>query len=207
LDAVFLSHADADHYNALPALLKRFSVETILVPPGLLDGREPGLKELRLAIDASGVPVQTCFRGDRRRRWEHVSITVLHPPAAGVDGSDNANSLVLQIDAGEHSLVLPGDLEPPGTEVVTGGPRPRAGGVLMAPHHGSLSMDAETVLNWARPSETIVSGGQRAARLGVEQMLSQTGSGVHVTAREGAIRVRISGKMGIQVRRWVQRPW
>lgn len=212
LDAVFLSHADADHYNALPALLKRFSIETILVPPGLLDGREPGLRELRLAIDASGVSVQPCFRGDflggdSTRRWAHTPITVLHPPAAGVDGSDNANSLVLQIDAGEHPLVLPGDLEPPGTEVVTEGRRPRAGGVLMAPHHGSLSMDAKTVLNWARPSETIVSGGQRAARMEVERMLSQTGSGVHVTAREGAVRVRISGKMGIQVRRWVQRSW
>ena len=31
-------------------------------------------------------------------------------------GSDNANSLVLRIDCGGKSLILPGDLEPPGTE-------------------------------------------------------------------------------------------
>ncbi len=77
----------------------------------------------------------------------------------------------------------------------------------MAPHHGSLSMDADAVLAWARPAETIVSGGRRAAKPEIQQMLSTTGSNVHVTSQVGAIRVRISNNGNIQIRSWLQQPW
>ena len=95
------------------------------------------------------------------------------------------------IDRGGVTLILPGDLEPPGTELLVNQDRPPPGGVLMAPHHGSLTMDARSVLQWARPRETIVSGGRRARRPEVARCLAITGSGVHVTAEVGAIRVRI----------------
>jgi competence protein ComEC len=212
LDAIFLSHGDADHYNALPSLLKRFSIDVIITPPGLLASDERGPRELRTAIAEAGVPVREAAAGETIPSIAAAGISVsgisvLHPPRGGVGGSDNANSLVLRFDHGEAVLLLPGDLEAPGTERVTSTPRPPAGGVLMAPHHGSLSEDAETILNWARPAETIVSGGKRAARMEVEQMLSRTGSGVHITARSGSIRVRIDRAGGVQVRRWLDRPW
>ncbi len=207
LDAVFLSHGDADHYNALPALLKRFSIDVIVTPPGLLASEERGRRELRRAIALAGVAVREAAAGETIPPIAAAGISVLHPPRGGVGGSDNANSLVLRFDHGEAMLLLPGDLEAPGTERVTSTPRPPSGGVLMAPHHGSLSEDAETILNWARPAETIVSGGERAARMEVEQMLSRTGSGVHITARSGTIRVRIDRAGGTRIRRWLERPW
>ena len=37
LDAVVLSHADADHYNALPGLLKKFSAGIVYVTPLMFD--------------------------------------------------------------------------------------------------------------------------------------------------------------------------
>ena len=77
----------------------------------------------------------------------------------------------------------------------------------MAPHHGSLRMDAATVLHWARPSETIVSGGERAKRPEVKEMLSAAGSGVHVTAHQGAVRVRIDDSGAIQTETWNTTPW
>ncbi|MBW3598807.1 MAG: ComEC/Rec2 family competence protein, partial [Planctomycetes bacterium] len=42
LDAVVLSHADADHYNALPELLERFSVGVVYVSPLMFDHQTPG---------------------------------------------------------------------------------------------------------------------------------------------------------------------
>ena len=74
-------------------------------------------------------------------------------------------------------------------------------------HHGSLRMDAATVLQWSRPGETIVSGGQRARRPEVHEMLSATGSGVHVTSEVGAIRVRIDRDGKITVQSWAESPW
>lgn len=207
LNGVFLSHADADHYNALPALLERFSVDVLITPPGMLSSDEAALAKIRLAVKHHQLPVLEIAAGDLESLLTDSAMSVLHPPPQGIDGSDNANSLVLQIDLGGKMLLLPGDLEPPGTESLISGPRPPAGGILMAPHHGSLSMNADAVLAWARPAQTIVSGSRRAARVEVEQMLSVTGSEVHVTAREGAVRVRLDDLGKIQIRTWLNQPW
>jgi competence protein ComEC len=42
LDAVVISHADADHYNALPELLERFSVGVVYVSPVMFEDAESG---------------------------------------------------------------------------------------------------------------------------------------------------------------------
>lgn len=218
LDGIFLSHADADHYNALPALLERFWVNKIITPPGMLQTPERGLDSIRDAIAQHSIPIIELASGQPLQQMFDAQFTVLHPPAHANESSDqlaanskrisdNANSLVLRIDQGDRCLLLPGDLEPPGTDILVSGPRPTAGGVLMAPHHGSLSMDADAVLAWARPAETIVSGGRRAAKPEIQQMLSTTGSNVHVTSQVGAIRVRISHNGNIQIRSWLQQPW
>jgi competence protein ComEC len=172
----------------------------------MLDEPESALDSVRLAIKESGTAVRELASGAKLIRSGHA-IAVLHPPFERLAGSDNANSLVIRIDCGGKTLVLPGDLEPPGTRMLIHADRPPPGGILMAPHHGSLQMDAATVLRWSRPGETIVSGGQRARRPEVLQMLSVTGSGVHVTSEVGAIRTRIDSQGNIEVRSWVRSPW
>jgi competence protein ComEC len=204
LDGVFLSHADADHYNALPALLDRFRVDTLITPPGMLTGDDHALAGLRAAVKHHRIPVREVAAGSF---FGEPSMSVLHPPPGGIDASDNANSMVLRIDHGGKTLVLPGDLEPPGTVSLISVARPPPGGVLMAPHHGSLSMNADAVLAWARPAKTVVSGGIRAGRVEVREMLSATGSRVDVTATDGAIRVRIDDSGEIQVATWLNHPW
>ncbi|MCO8121721.1 ComEC/Rec2 family competence protein [Stieleria sp. TO1_6] len=207
IDGVFLSHADSDHYNALPGLLERFDVAAVITPPGLLEKQERGLTAVRSALDRHRVQVVELAAGQSSPFMADPAMSIMHPPPGGIRGSDNANSLVLRFDQGDKTLLLPGDLEPPGTELLTARPRPPADGVLMAPHHGSLSMDADQVLAWSRPAETIVSGSDRAARVEIREMLSVTGSGVHVTAKSGAVRVRVHADGHIQVRSWLTAPW
>ncbi len=206
LDGIFLSHADSDHFNALPGILHRFVVGQIVTPPAMLDDPEPAVIKLRRAIESAGIAVIELAGGSVADIGQH-SAQVLHPPVERLPGTDNANSLVLRIDCGGKSLILPGDLEPPGTAVLMESPRPPPGGVLMAPHHGSLRMDAASVLQWSRPAETVVSGGRRAKRLEVYDMLSNTGSGVHVTSQQGAIRALIDRQGQLQVRCWMDQPW
>ena len=153
-------------------------------------------------------------------------ILVLHPPPYRVQGNDNANSLVLRIDVGGRSLVLPGDLEPPGLEMLLNRSRPLPGGVLMAPHHGSLTVDSQAILDWARPGQVIVSGGERAKRPQVAEALRVRGSDVFVTAEIGAIQVTLpagntkdaaKSSIGTQsaqplrsqatIRAWLSDPW
>jgi competence protein ComEC len=206
LEGVFLSHADADHFNALPGVLRRFDVREVLVPVGLFNDLAPGLKVVHDLIVRRGLPIVELSSGARVRTGRQI-LRLLHPPSIGIGGSDNANSLVLRIDRGGHSLVLPGDLESPGTEWLIESDRPRPGGVLMAPHHGSLSEDTTAVLHWSRPAEVIVSGGRRAERPEVEAMLSQTGSSVHITSHAGSIRVRLNTSGQIRLQSWKESPW
>jgi competence protein ComEC len=167
---------------------------------------EEALEKIRVAIQSAAITTQEIYAG-RSIAVTGQSIGVLHPPAVRLEGSDNANSLVVIIENRGVALILPGDLEPPGTRLLINGDRPPAGSVLMAPHHGSLTMDATAVLQWARPRKTIVSGGRRARRAQVRQMLAAFGSDVHITAEVGAIRVRIDNQGGIGVRSWRESPW
>jgi competence protein ComEC len=196
LDAVILSHADSDHYNALPALIRRFCVSEIITGPGFFD--EPSLHWLRDLIVHQQIPIRE-VTADSQWIDDELAIEILHPPIIPVDGNNNSNSIVLRIDHDGRSLLLPGDLEPPGTDFVINNPRPIAGGVLMAPHHGSLTANSQAILDWARPSEVIVSGGPRAKRPQVGESLRTRGSRVWVTANQGAIDVTIqNGKITVR---------
>jgi competence protein ComEC len=210
LDAVVLSHADADHYNALPGLLRRFRVDQIVTPVGMLATDEYGLEPIRRAIRRHSVPVVELSAGDEllsKSSAASLELEVLHPPVGGLSGSDNANSLVLRIDHGGTTFLLPGDLEPPGTDRLLRAERPPPRGVMMAPHHGSLSADAKAILSWARPSEVVVSGGKLAERPQVSSRLEATGGNVSITSLSGAIRVRLDSSGKIEVRGWKSSPW
>lgn len=224
LDTVFLSHADSDHFNALPGIVRRFQVNEIVTPPGMVAEQETALRKIRQVITQHRIPVHEIaaddrsqhdglqhdgLQNDQRIKLSNLSLpcVVLHPPPHRVPGNDNANSLVLQIVCGQKSLLLPGDLEGAGTDAVLRIARPPPGGVLMAPHHGSLSPDATAISSWFRPSETVVSGGVRARRPAVSEMLSFSGSGVHVTATVGAVRVRIDQSGKICIQSWAKNPW
>lgn len=205
IDRVLLSHADADHYNALPGLLRRFAVDELVVPVGMLDVPKEGLVAVREAIRRAGVRVREVSREDVYLAGDDA-IEILHPPRERVPGNDNANSLVVGFRHAGRMLILPGDLESPGLERVLDLPRPPPGGVLMAPHHGSLTLDNRAMLDWARPSQVVVSGGVRAKRPEVADILGERGSQVHITARDGAVRVRLTSA-GIEVRSWLREPW
>ena len=50
VDALVISHADADHYNAVPDLLERFSVGTVFVSPVMFRDADPGVEFLRNSL-------------------------------------------------------------------------------------------------------------------------------------------------------------
>jgi len=146
LDAVVISHADADHYNALPQLLEQFSVGVVYVSPVMFLEPSRALAALRGAIDDAGVSVRETWSGDRLRSGGPVRsggavrIEVLHPPRRGVLGSDNANSIVLAIEYAGRRVLLTGDLEQPGLDDLIA-EEPLDCDVVLAPHHGSAFSD------------------------------------------------------------------
>ena len=193
LDAVVLSHADLDHYNALPALVEQFTVGVIYVSPVMFDHPDRAITALRTAIEKSGVPLHEVWSGDRLRSGGDARIEVLHPPRRGVLGSDNANSIVLAIEFEGRRLLLTGDLEPPGLDDVMA-EAPYDCDVLLAPHHGSAYSDPPGFADWSTPEWAVVSGGQRDRLEVTTTAYSSRGSRVLHTADSGAIHVSIADR-------------
>ncbi len=205
IDAVVLSHADVDHYNAMPGLLERFDIGVVYVSPLMFDpwandGRLTAPEYLRAAIEQAGVPLREIWMNDRLAADDsRIELEILHPPRHGVVGRDNANSLLLSVRFAGHSILLPGDLESPGIEAVTA-EQPRDVDILLAPHHGSNRSDPPGFAAWCTPAWTIISGRQNANdhHLLTAASYRDVGAKVFHTADCGAARFSLSSE-GIEV--------
>jgi competence protein ComEC len=157
IDEVFLSHADLDHFNGLPALLERFSVGQVTCTPTFADKNTPGVRATLEALERYRIPIRIIRAGDHLTAGD-LAIEVLHPPPVGPGGSENARSLVLRVSHAGHTLLLTGDLADAGLERVLS-LTPEPVDVLMAPHHGSPLTNKVPLAEWAKPRVVIACQG------------------------------------------------
>jgi competence protein ComEC len=192
LDAVVLSHADVDHYNALPGLAERFSIGTVYVSPVMFAEESAALDELRSSLVDAQVPLREIFAGDRLATGDASQIEVLHPPRRGIIGSDNANSLVLVVEFGRRRILLTGDLESPGLNDVLA-EEPLDVDVALAPHHGSIRSSPQGFAAWCTPEHVVISGGHGFDSSAAAAAFEAASAHVLHTAHHGAIEFRIRG--------------
>jgi competence protein ComEC len=192
IDALILSHADIDHYNAAPGLLKRFPIDVVYVSPMMFDpvatgGDLTAPNYLRDVLAAAKVPLREIWMGDRLRTGDAaVTIEVHHPPREGLFARDNANSLLLAVEFAGRRILLPGDLESPGIERVIADP-PLDCDILLAPHHGSPLSDPPGFASWCTPEWVVFSGGDRDRTMLSQHSYQAAGAAVRHTAASGAI--------------------
>ncbi|TWT99632.1 ComEC family competence protein [Botrimarina colliarenosi] len=199
LDAVVLTHPDTDHYNAVPGLLERMPIRAVLTTtlmfPSWDDPQDAsGPAELSRRLATAGIPVRSVQLGDRWRVGR-AEFEVLHPDDIGVVGSDNANSLVLGIEHAGRRVLLPGDLESPGIELLLA-QEPYDCDVLLAPHHGSRRSDPAGFAAWCRPEQVVVSSGEPRNAAGLSYMAA--GARVWSTHQVGLVTTSIS-RGGVRV--------
>ncbi len=187
IDAIVLSHADADHFNAVPELLRRFAVDAVYAPPGAFDGKSGSVRALRKALDRHGLGIEHVMAGDRFRFGEAV-VEVLHPPEGSFGEHDNAASMVLSIEYAGRRIIVPGDVDGEGLDAVLRA-EPHPCDVLLAPHHGSLKTDAPGLVDWCSPRWVVVSGYYEARIEPVAREYRMSGAEVLYTGDVGAVTV------------------
>ncbi len=190
LDEVILSHADSDHYDGLPDLLDRFVIGAVRVAPGFGGPLNPGAEELLRRIEARGIAVRPIKQGDHWE-WGEARFAVWHPPeSVSPSATDNARSVVLDLEANGHHALLTGDLEGQGlTALIARRTEPLA--MILAPHHGGRSANPGWLYAWARPDRVVAS--QRQPSLGNGDALAdlaKRGIPVSRTWQSGAIQIR-----------------
>ena len=190
VDGILMSHADADHYNLVPGLMNRFSVGEVFVASRMLENEGRGVAILRDAIRQASVPIRQLQTNDVLvfgAAW----VRVLHPLAEGVPGSDNANSVVINVEFQGRRILLPGDLESPGLEDVMA-ELPLDVDLAMAPHHGSLRSDPRGFTGWCTPEFVVISGGRDSRHAQIRRAFEHGGAIVLHTAYDGAVTATVS---------------
>ncbi len=209
IDALVLSHADADHFNAVPDLLERFSVGIIYVSPMMFRRSAPALGALHAAIDDAGVPVGHLYENEQLASQGGVVVQVVHPPpggcgrgadGGGAHGGDNENSILLLLECGRHRILLTGDIEGQGLDELLA-EMPIACAVLMAPHHGSRHSRPAAIVGWADPQVVIISAGAGLPIRQVGPAYARDGASVLWTHRDGMIEVVTDGQQ-LRVSTW-----
>ena len=155
IDTLILSHGDLDHFNGVPQLSERFTIDRVISTPTFAQRELAGMRKALSALDSRGLSVEVVHAGIS---WEEdgVFFEVLHPPLVGPTKNENARSLVLLVKHRGWSMLLTGDLEDAGLTQVLAKSAP-AIDVLMAPHHGSDKSNIVELAKWAKPKVVVSS--------------------------------------------------
>lgn len=198
LDAVIITHFDADHLGGAIPVMRYVQVSQLLTN-GAEDDTMTFRRVQQLAAKQQ-VPIRHVWRGWKVAEDARVAIEVLHPPRNFVPGTqlgENDNSLVLKLSMGATSVLLTGDLEEQGmAELLASGQHVQAD-ILKVPHHGSALGDiGERFFQAVHPAHAVISVG-RQFRLPASttlEALRRTGARTLTTHRHGAIRARTDGR-------------
>lgn len=196
IDAVFLSHGDADHINGIAELLeeKQMSIDCICLPAG---AEQEEFVEIRDLARARNISVRTIQAGDF---WENngAKFWCLNP--ADVTASGNAASIVLYMEYQDFSMLLTGDLEGEGEKSVAVLLRSNAItgiSVLKVAHHGSKNSTKEEFLRQCSPAVAVISCGEHNTyghpHKETLERLNDMGTAVYRTDCSGAVQITVSG--------------
>jgi competence protein ComEC len=210
IDHLVISHADADHFNAVPELLERFSVGEVVLTEEVLASDSAAARDLVENVHRVGVPVRVVRGGDSFAVDPQCRVRVLHPPAAAggrPSGTDNEASVVMAVEAAGRRWLLTGDLEGAALDRFVAAD-PDTCDVLVAPHHGSATSLPPDVAAATRPEVVIVSGAESRSWPLVRDAYAAAADGANVlrTAGEGAIAIEADAA-SLVVRRFSGGRW
>lgn len=169
LDALLLTHLDADHIGGAAAVIDNIPVRAILFNGTLKNS--PGAKSLFGLAIQRGIP---CYAVSAPMNWEvdsSLKVAFLYPAteqtlrnAIPIADDQNASSVVVRLDLYGRTFVLPGDLEAEGERSVIaidgGAVQQVKVDVLKAGHHGSKTSTTRPWLDYWHPMDTVISVGR-----------------------------------------------
>ena len=194
VDALILTHGDADHSGGAENLLRNLRVRELCYPKGL-EGDEDFAELLSLA-QALGTRLRPVAAGDTLW-YDDLELRVLWPQRLRA-GKENADSLVLLVQPRAGGALLTADV---GAESLAAMDLPKAR-LVKLPHHGSADGLSREQLEGLGAELAVLSVGANPYGLPAESSLAALeGLPVARTDEGGAVRVRFEPE-GLRVRRF-----
>jgi len=161
LDAVVITHPQADHVGGLRAVLEELKVKNVIH-----SDRPYGSelwKNTQQAIHDKKSKDWNTFRGDEIQGFPETQIKVLHPER-NVAPNKNINNdcVTLKIEDRSHSFLMTGDLEDPAMKDLLNSGQNLKADVLKVPHHGAkLKQEGIAFIQEVAPKFSLISVGER----------------------------------------------
>lgn len=161
LDAVVITHPDADHYNGLGFILKHFTPDSLWIRDRL--GHDENFKNLLHLAHRKQVPVIIPKAhqkiGSKRNFISCIANTHLgeHSRTDTKVGTRSNSGLVLKSCSGEFCALFPGDIEKEEERLLVTANYDLRAKILLAPHHGSATSSTPGFLRAVSPDYVIVS--------------------------------------------------
>ncbi|MFZ5773746.1 MAG: DNA internalization-related competence protein ComEC/Rec2 [Thermodesulfobacteriota bacterium] len=203
LDAVVISHPDADHSNGLAFIIRRFRPATVWVNGD--NGANDTYTALLELATAQGAVIrvprsgETLF-GNSRSRFSNVGDSHL----GGGTGSENDRSLVMRLASHGKNFLFTGDIGEAAERELVAEHKELAADVLLLPHHGSSSSTTPSFLAAVAPEYVVISAGRNKSSLfPAPEVLSRcraAGCTIYNTALDGAVSFTTAGDGSLAVR-------
>ena len=152
-----MTHAHHDHLDGLHSVIANFKVGELWI------GRHeqtPAFLALLAEARARGIRIVQEIQGSAFD-WDGVKGDVLWPAdVSEVDKAANDNSLVMRIQDGDESFLLPGDIEKKVENELVAEHAPLAANFLKVPHHGSKTSSTDAFVGAVGPRVAVVSVGE-----------------------------------------------
>jgi len=222
LDYAIVTHTDADHVNGLKELIEGMKntpnsnnmyegnivIRHLILPKTSFV--DDSYTEIITSAKLKGIEVLYIEKGDVIQDSE-VTITCMHPGHGYEATSKNAYSTVLSVNYGQFDLLLTGDLEADGEELVitelesnviqNSEELVKAAtdyDVLKVAHHGSKYSTSQEFLNIIKPEFAIISCGKENSyghpHAELIKRLEEVGSEIEITTECGAIMIKTDGE-------------
>lgn len=155
LDALIISHPDADHAEGADEILQLFAVEEVHMSPGSQK------TELAAALETDLVDVEVRLPG-LGSQWRNANTTFTYLSPSDEEYTGNNDSLVLLMEHEDYKVLFTGDLEIDGeNEILKNyGDLLEDTTILKVGHHGSKTSSGEDFLERLRPDLSVFSTGE-----------------------------------------------
>ena len=201
LDAMVITHADADHCNGLLSVVREIPVALVLDGATGNDVTATEYLELKREILKRKIPLIPARAGQKLNLGD-ATLSVLAPISPLLQG-DNNNAAVLRLDHEKFSMVFTADIEKEAEERLVRRGANLQCTILKVSHHGSQTSSTPLFLKAARPQAAVISCG-RYNRFGhpgagVLQRLNRQKINVFRTDLDGAVEITSDGEKS-----WIQ---
>ena len=190
LQAVFLSHPDFDHFASLSALIGKFPIRKVYLPPD--SSPDQTWQSLMKKLELLPIQRDTLFAGDTMLWDGGVNVRVLWPAKYSAVRGNNV-SLVMRVDYAGHGVLLTGDVQDSAEAAILATQVHFGSDILKVAHHGSRSSSSLPFLAAVAPRWAVISCDSNAyghphpeTLIGLRRILGDPAA-ILRTDKEGAI--------------------